>query len=168
MAALCRGVGDCQRGVARGGFAANDTEHRRVWRWDVLGTASGRLKTQDSRPPRRRTRLVTYGALGRRASRDDGPASADCFRTVLVTLLRDMRRRLDGRGLFPSRFSSRCYADCVSFHDTGSKSLAADVLNQRHVDPARTGRLSPARARVGSICAFPNKEASHSIDLPQP
>lgn len=111
---------------------------------------------------------MTYGALGRRASRDDGPASADCFRTVLVTLLRGMRRRLDGRGLFPSRFSSRCYADCVSFHDTGSKSLAADVLNQRHVDPARTGRLSPARARVGSICAFPNKEASHSIDLPQP
>ena len=50
MAALCRGVGDFQRGAARGGFAANDTEHRRVWRWDVLGTASVRLKTQDLLP----------------------------------------------------------------------------------------------------------------------
>ena len=44
-----------------------------------------------SRPPRRRTRLVTYGALGRRASRDDGPASADCL---------------------PYHALSRCYAAC--------------------------------------------------------
>ena len=53
MAALCRGVGDFQRGAARGGFAANDTEHRRVWRWDVLGTASGR--------PRLKTPLLPIG-----------------------------------------------------------------------------------------------------------
>ena len=111
-----------------------------------------RLKTQD--PRGWRTRLVTYGALGRRASRDDGPASADCFRTAFVTLLRDMRRRLDGRGLFPSRFSLRCYADCVSFHDTGSKSLAAQVLILLPFGPARTGRLSPARARAGSTGRF--------------
>ena len=137
---------------------------------------------------------VVWCALGQdhlEGSRLKTPAAADQAGDLRGTWQASVTRRRPGeRGLFPyrarhavtrhattarraadclpSRFSSRCYADCVSFHDTGSKSLAADVLNQRHVDPARTGRLSPARARVGSICAFPNKEASHSIDLPQP